>query len=169
MRFKISEQQLLIPKFAKHLKQIITNLEIDRSNIIIEISEIFVQQNSILAQKITHQLKSIGVSLSVDNLSTRYLALNSQYNFLIDNLTVTSSLVTKIDESPRIKAIIKKILGLARELNMTVTATDIETSQQLKSWQQLGCEFGTGNFFSKPVASQEIENLIIKNPWLMSN
>ena len=166
MRFKLLEQQLLIPKFAQHLKQIINNLEMDRSNIIMEIPEIFVQKNSILAQKITHQLKSLGISLSVDNLSTKYLALNSQYNFRFNNLTVASSLVTKIDKSPRIKAIIKKILGLARELNMTVTATDIETSQQLKSWQQLGCEFGTGNFFSQPVASQEIENLIINNPWL---
>ena len=169
IRFKLLEQQLLIPKFAQQLKQIITNLEINRSNIVIEISEVFVQKNSVLAQKISHQLKSLGVTLSVDNLSTRYLALNSQYNFLIDNLKLASSLVTKIDESARNEAIIKKIIGLARELNMTVTATDIETSQQLKSWQQLGCKFGGGNFFSKPVASQEIENLVINNPWLMSN
>ncbi len=167
MRFKLLEQQLLIPNLVQHLEQITAKLEIERNNIIIEIPEIFAQKNSVLTQKISHQLKNLGICLSIDNLSTRYLALNNQYDFLVNNLKVASSLVTKIDESARIEAIIKEILGLARELNMTVTATDIETAQQLKSWQQLGCEFGTGNFFSKPVASQEIENLIIKNPWLM--
>ncbi len=167
IRFKLLDPQLWRPNLIQELEQITANLEIDRTSIILEIPEAFVQENTILASQISQQLNQLGFYLSIDNLSPWYLALNSQYNFLFNNLKLASSLTTKIDESPQKKAIIKKTLGLAHELNMTVTATNIETSQQLKSWQQLGCEFGTGNFFSKPVAPQEIENLIINNPWLM--
>ncbi len=167
IRLKLLETELLQPDLIQYLKNITNNLEIDRKNIILEISEAFVQKNTLLAVKIIPQLKKLGFYLSIDNLSSRYLTLNNQYQLNIDNLKIANCLTNKIDTSTSQRTIITQIIGLAHHLNMTVIATDIETSEQLKSWQELGCELGTGNFFSQPVSSQEIENLMLNFSWLM--
>jgi EAL domain-containing protein (putative c-di-GMP-specific phosphodiesterase class I) len=50
----------------------------------------------------------------------------------------------------------------SHQLNLGVVAEGIETQQQLAWLQQLGCEFGQGYLFSKPLAPDEIERIFLQ-------
>ncbi len=158
--FKLSEEQLLFPNLLQHIAQISANLAIDSNSIILEIPESCILKYPDLAHKIIRQINKIGFSLSLDNLSTEYLVLNSQRNFPIEILKIDSCLAA---EKSSQKRIIEKLSGLANEMNMMILVSEIEDPSILQSCQQLRLQFGMGSIISPPVPSQQISNLIQKN------
>jgi EAL domain-containing protein (putative c-di-GMP-specific phosphodiesterase class I) len=60
-------------------------------------------------------------------------------------------------------AIIRSIISVSNNLDFTVTAEGIETSNQASVLKYLGCNTLQGYFFSKPVGSQEILSLANKH------
>ena len=168
IRFKLLEQQLLVPNFIKQISKITGSVEIDRKNIILEIPETFFQKDLNLAQEISQKLSLLGFNLSINDLSIKSLILNSQDIFSFNNLNIDNLLLNKIDKPRLRKEIIEQIFNLAHNLNMTVTVNNIATSQQLKLWKRLGCDFANGSFFSEPVKSQEIANLIQNNSKILN-
>ncbi len=59
--------------------------------------------------------------------------------------------------------IVDTIITLAKHLNMEVVAEGIETKEQLEILNNLGCEFGQGYFFSKPLPYNLVENIFKSN------
>jgi EAL domain-containing protein (putative c-di-GMP-specific phosphodiesterase class I) len=56
--------------------------------------------------------------------------------------------------------IVRTIIGLAQNLGMDVVAEGVETPDQIEMLKALGCEYGQGYFFSKPLDMQLSEQFI---------
>ena len=127
--------------------------------------ELEVTESALLARDITtrtalHDLHDFGVRLSLDDFGTGYASLQSLRSFPFDRIKIDMSFVRDIDMDADSTAIIRAVIGLARDLGMKTTAEGIETKSQLDWLVQHGCDEGQGYYFSKPMAGAQLQALL---------
>jgi EAL domain-containing protein (putative c-di-GMP-specific phosphodiesterase class I) len=106
------------------------------------------------------KLRSLGIKLSIDDFGTGYSSLSYLHRFPIDTLKVDRSFIVNMSEDSENVEIVRTIVSLAQNLGMNVIAEGVETAEQLAALRKLGCEYGQGYLFSKPVDAKASENLI---------
>ena len=82
--------------------------------------------------------------------------------FPIDKLKVDQLFVSSIDVDPHARDMVSGIIALAKKLGLVVVAEGVETESQLEFLRAEGCELAQGYYFSKPVSSQTLTNVLVK-------
>ncbi|MCW5959553.1 MAG: EAL domain-containing protein [Pyrinomonadaceae bacterium] len=126
----------------------------------LEITESAVMENAEMVTSMLKQLKALGIQLSIDDFGTGYSSLSYLHRFPIDTLKVDRSFVSTMENGTENGEIVRTIVGLAKTLGMNVIAEGIETIHQIHQLRILGCEYGQGYLFSRPVPSEEALKLI---------
>jgi EAL domain-containing protein (putative c-di-GMP-specific phosphodiesterase class I) len=80
--------------------------------------------------------------------------------FPLDTLKIDRSFVTQMADDEENAEIVRTIIGLAQNLGMDVVAEGVETPAQVLTLKALGCEYGQGYFYSKPLDYQRAEQFI---------
>ena len=101
-------------------------------------------------------LKDLGVRMSVDDFGTGYSSLLYLRSYPIDALKIDRSFVGGMDESDADAAIVEGVIRLAHALGLEAVAEGVETPEQRARLQALGCEFGQGYLWAKPMAPQAL-------------
>jgi diguanylate cyclase (GGDEF)-like protein/PAS domain S-box-containing protein len=109
---------------------------------------------------ILHQLRQLGVSISMDDFGTGYSSLSYLRSFPFDKIKIDRSFVKDIAERPDCVAIVRAISGLGRSLNITTTAEGVETIDQLDWLRSEGCNEVQGFLFSAAKPAAEIGALL---------
>jgi len=130
----------------------------------LEITESAVMADVNSTQVMLQQLKELNVKLSIDDFGTGYSSLEYLTQFPTDTLKVDQSFVRCMDTGEENKVVVDTIIALAHNLKMDVVAEGIETKAQLEQLRSLGCEYGQGYLFSKPVNTEMTEILLVDNP-----
>jgi EAL domain-containing protein (putative c-di-GMP-specific phosphodiesterase class I) len=99
------------------------------------------------------QLKAIGVRLAIDDFGTGYSSLSYLTRFPIDTLKLDQSFLNDIVVDSDRAIIVDAVVGLGRNLKKKVVAEGVETPEQLRFIQDLGCDEGQGYYFSPPVSA----------------
>ena len=111
---------------------------------------------------ILHQLRELGVSISMDDFGTGYSSLSYLRSFPFDKIKIDRSFVKDITERPDCVAIVRAISGLGRSLNITTTAEGVETTDQLDWLRNEGCNEVQGFLFSAAKPAAEVGGLLFK-------
>jgi diguanylate cyclase (GGDEF)-like protein/PAS domain S-box-containing protein len=111
---------------------------------------------------ILHQLRGLGISISMDDFGTGYSSLSYLRSFPFDKIKIDRSFVKDIAERPDCLAIVRAISGLGRSLNITTTAEGVETIDQLDWLRAEGCNEVQGFLFSAARPAAEVEALLSK-------
>ncbi len=109
---------------------------------------------------ILHQLRGLGVSISMDDFGTGYSSLSYLRSFPFDKIKIDRSFVKDLAERPDCVAIVRAISGLGRSLNITTTAEGVETVDQLDWLRNEGCNEVQGFLFSPAKPAGEIAALL---------
>jgi EAL domain-containing protein (putative c-di-GMP-specific phosphodiesterase class I) len=94
-----------------------------------------------------------GIGVSIDDFGTGYSSLAYLHNFDASTLKIDRSFVLAMSESDQGFEIVRTIIMLARTLDMSVVAEGIETLAQYEALRALGCEYGQGYYFAKPLSA----------------
>ncbi|MCM0084451.1 EAL domain-containing protein [Geomonas sp. Red32] len=105
-------------------------------------------------------LREKGIRISIDDFGTRYSSLNYLRRFPINTIKIDRSFVHDISEDKTSSPIIHAIIGIARGFGLNLVAEGVETSYQMRTLYQLGCDEMQGYFFSKPLPAAEIEKFL---------
>jgi diguanylate cyclase (GGDEF)-like protein len=159
----VSARQLQLKDFYVNVKEIFELNGISPSSIQMEVTESSLLHNAALAISTLDQLRSIGVSIAIDDYGTGYSALNYLKILPVDILKLDRSFINNITERREDYAIIKSTIYLASELGLKVVAEGIENSAQIEMLKSVQCELGQGFWFSKPVPEASIDELLEKN------
>ncbi|QWG20920.1 EAL domain-containing protein [Bradyrhizobium sediminis] len=109
---------------------------------------------------ILHQLRELGVSISMDDFGTGYSSLSYLRSFPFDKIKIDRSFVKDLAERSDCVAIVRAISGLGRSLNITTTAEGVETVDQLDWLRAEGCNEVQGFLFSAARPAAEVEALL---------
>ena len=82
------------------------------------------------------------------------------HEFPIDVLKIDRSFIANIEETLELEALLQAVVTLADNLGLPVIAEGIENVEQLTLVRDLGCEFGQGFLFAKPMFAADVEQLL---------
>jgi len=105
--------------------------------------------------KTLQRLKSLGVSIALDDFGVGYSSLSYLTAFPFDKVKIDKCFIDRIGR-PETLAVLGSIVQLARTLNLSIVAEGVETYEQVEKIRSLGIALGQGYFFSKPVPSGEL-------------
>ncbi|WRH68641.1 MAG: EAL domain-containing protein [Planktothrix sp. GU0601_MAG3] len=159
----LSEIQLRHPSLIQEVKRVLDSLELPPFSLKLEITESSLMENINHATGLLEQLKALKIRLLIDDFGTGYSSLSYLQKLPVDTLKIDRSFVQNIEIENKDFEIAKTIVNLAHSLGLKVVAEGLETSQQVKIFQQLGCDFGQGYLFSPPLNPTEVINFINQN------
>lgn len=109
-----------------------------------------------------HALKSLGVSISIDDFGTGFSSLSYLKRFPVDTLKIDQSFMKEIPKETRDAAIVTTISEMAHNLDMQVLAEGVENKEQLAFLRTQGCDVVQGYLFSKPVSAEKIARMLAR-------
>jgi diguanylate cyclase (GGDEF)-like protein/PAS domain S-box-containing protein len=156
---------LSVKQFSQHnliekVSAILRETKLSPASLKLEITESAVMENVETATRMLTELRELGVQLAMDDFGTGYSSLSNLHKFPINTLKIDRSFITHMVENSENAEIVRTISGLAQNLGMDVVAEGVETREQLEILRGLGCQFGQGYFFSKPVDNEGAEDFI---------
>jgi len=151
------------PALVEQIKTVISETGIDAASLKLELTESAVMDNAETAILMLKQIKETGVRISIDDFGTGYSSLSYLHRFPIDLLKVDRSFVSAMEENTENGEIVRTVIALAKALNLKVVAEGIESIHQFHQLRILGCEYGQGYLFSKPLPVADIERLLHDN------
>lgn len=120
------------------------------SRVVLEVTErVALEEVADIRARAT-ELRGLGYRIAVDDLGAGYAGLTSFANLEPEIVKLDMSLVRGIDKSPVRSRIVEGIASLCRSLDMRVVAEGIETRDELRCVQALGCDYLQGYLFGKP-------------------
>ncbi len=135
----------------------------------LEITETTIMDRPDKAASQLGKLKKLGLKLSIDDFGTGYSSMSYLKRFPLDQLKIDLSFVRRIDSDRENREIVRAIIALAHNLGLDVVAEGIEAPKHLAILRDLGCEYGQGFLFSKPIEIEEATALAIGKkplPWI---
>ncbi|MFN6464580.1 MAG: putative bifunctional diguanylate cyclase/phosphodiesterase [Nostoc sp. DedVER02] len=160
MSINLSAQDIRQGSLVEDIDGILAQTGLEGNCITLEITESMLIKNISQTIDLLSQLKSRRIQISIDDFGTGYSSLNYLHRLPADNLKIDRSFVSQMQQGNRNYQVVSTIIALSNQLGLAVIAEGIETPQQLQWLQELGCEFGQGYLFSKPLSHQAAEGLL---------
>lgn len=156
MSVNLAARQLNSTRLMSDIVDVTNAIDVEENSTTFEITESAILSDTNNVETLLHDVHKMGFKLIIDDFGTGYSSLTYLKRFPIDGFKVDKSFVKGYDADEDDTAIVKSLIGLAKSMRLSVTSEGVETISVLKSLTELGCNFGQGFFFSKPLASEEI-------------
>ncbi len=130
--------------------------------LVLEITESLLMENAEASRRLLLPLKESGVRVVLDDFGTGYSSLAYLRLFPLDGLKIDRSFIRDIERSAEDATIVKAVIGLARELRLTVTAEGVESQAQLDLLLGHGCAYAQGYYFCRPEPAEVVTRLLEK-------
>ncbi|MFY7803497.1 MAG: EAL domain-containing protein, partial [Limnoraphis robusta] len=160
MSVNLSGRQIQEHDFVENIHKVITQTHINPQTLKLEITESMLMENPDIVKAKLIKVQAQNIRLSLDDFGTGYSSLSYLHNFPINTLKIDRSFILGMNLDPENTAIVQAIITLAHTLGMDVIAEGVETAEHLEPLQALGCEYGQGYLFSKPISAVEAEQLL---------
>lgn len=150
--------------FINRLCAIVDKYEIDRNQIIVEITEsAFVEQTEKIEDMIK-QIRSRGFRVAIDDFGNGLSSLSFVKDIPVDILKIDKSLLSRNCEDEAERILLESIFTFAHRLKMTTVAEGVETREQLGFLRTCDCKMIQGFLFAKPMPAEEFKDLCANNP-----
>ncbi|MFN7993010.1 MAG: EAL domain-containing protein [Bryobacteraceae bacterium] len=156
----VSVRQFRDPDLVQRIGRILQETGLNPASLQLEITESVLMDDIDGVADSLRQLKSFGVGLKIDDFGTGYASLKSLNRLPFDVLKIDRSFVLNMCDDEGFGDTIKTILVLAENLGMEVVAEGIEKKEQLLRLRSLHCDYGQGFYFSPPVPSKKLDQLL---------
>ncbi|MGZ8270531.1 MAG: bifunctional diguanylate cyclase/phosphodiesterase [Methylophilus sp.] len=165
--FQISVNKSPVQIHEKHEKADAWHLQIKEEklagrSIVAEITEGILLENNVFINEKLLEFRDAGIQVALDDFGTGYSSLSYLQKFDIDYIKIDQSFVRELETSQQSVALCEAIIVMAHKLGMQVVAEGIETEGQRQQLIDIGCDFGQGFLFSKPVTAEAFEALLTK-------
>jgi diguanylate cyclase (GGDEF)-like protein/PAS domain S-box-containing protein len=155
LNVNLSSRQFIRSDLVPFVMEVLQSTGVAAQQLSLEVTESVLMHDDDRVNLSVQQLRALGVSIYVDDFGTGYSSLSYLQRFLVDSLKIDASFVSDVTTSVKSSELIKTILAMARTLGLKVVAEGIETKAQLEHLKTLGCAFGQGYMFSKPLTEPE--------------
>ena len=156
----LSARQFSREGLADHVEALLLQCGLSSRQLGLEMTESSLIPDTHTAVGVLGSLRKLGVSLLMDDFGTGYSSLNHLHTFPFDVLKIDRSFVGRMTDGDQALQIVRTIIELARVLDMDVVAEGIETHDQYRLLRQMGCRYGQGFLFARPMTAEAVTRLL---------
>jgi diguanylate cyclase (GGDEF)-like protein len=160
MGINLSMRQFTGAGLAGHVEAVLERSGVDACTLKLEVTESVVMGDADDAIAALHELKALGVQLQVDDFGTGYSSLSYLHKFPLDVLKIDRSFIEAMAEGEKHVAIVRAIIALAAALGLETTGEGVDDPAQAELLRQMGCTYGQGYLWGRPMVPEEAEKLI---------
>jgi diguanylate cyclase (GGDEF)-like protein len=153
----VSAREIQQPGFVGAVEEALAWAGLEPTRLILEITETAVIKASSPTVATLEALQTLGVRVVIDDFGTGYFSLSHLRQFPVDALKIASEFVQVTEGDSRSAALADAIVALGDSLKIATVAEGIETKEQAERMRSLGCTYGQGYFFAKPLTAAEVE------------
>lgn len=157
----LSGRQLQEPGIVDDVRQALADSGLSAGQLVLEITESMLMQNTEISMARLTALKALGISLAIDDFGTGYSSLSYLQRYPIDILKIDKAFVDVLDKGGEGPVLASAIVALGETLRMNTVAEGIETEAQRGHLLTLGCEFGQGYLFAPPLDAEDFWHLLL--------
>jgi EAL domain-containing protein (putative c-di-GMP-specific phosphodiesterase class I) len=152
----LSPSQLTGERFVEDVKSIITRYKMPPTELKLELTETVIINNPEIALQLLLQLTELGSTLAIDDFGTGHSSLETLDRYPIGTLKVDRYFTSSMLASAQSREIVNSSIQLAHTLGMDVVAEGIEIEAVRTKLLELGCNYGQGWLFGRPVELKDI-------------
>ena len=162
--FNLSARDLASRESIVNIIAILQASGIAPGRIDFEVTETALMQDVSQAREALDELKAFGVGIALDDFGTGYSSLGYIRQFPIDRIKIDRSFIRDVEADPSCRAILKSVVDLCKNLQISCVVEGVETSPQWEALKELGCTRFQGYFFGKPMPAHEAARYIDARP-----
>jgi diguanylate cyclase (GGDEF)-like protein/PAS domain S-box-containing protein len=148
----LSVRDLWNPKLIEDIEQALTTNGLEGDVLTLEVTESMLVEDLETTIQLLTWFRQRGIHISIDDFGTGYSSFSYLHRLPVETLKIDRSFVNRIQESDRNLRIVETIINLGQHLNLKIVAEGIETKTQCTILSDLGCEYGQGFWFSRPLS-----------------
>lgn len=156
----ISPKQFAVEATHHYLKRIISEADIDKSRVVLEVTEDVLMNDHDDLLEILGDFRRDGIELSLDDFGTGFSSLSYLQQYPLGELKIDRSFITSLGAKPESQTIVKAIISMAKGLRLKVVAEGVETEQHRDILLGLGCDIFQGFYYAKPLTVDNLERFI---------
>ena len=161
LSINVSSKQFADDKIIERIGSILDEAEFPANRLKLEITETVFLEDHDQALEMLRRLREAGIETDIDDFGTGYSNLAYLVRLPISTLKIDKSFVMLMAESPANREVIRTIISLAGNLGFKVVAEGIESEHQREVLTNLGCDYGQGYLFSRPLGPDLLEDFLI--------
>jgi EAL domain-containing protein (putative c-di-GMP-specific phosphodiesterase class I) len=123
--------------------------------LVFEITEGVLMSNVTVAQSWIESLRAAGIRIYLDDFGTGYSSLSYLKRFPLDTVKIDKSFIRDLHNDKSDRALVDAIITMAGSLGLRVVAEGVEDQQQLVLLREMGCGYGQGYYFARPVTAAD--------------
>jgi diguanylate cyclase (GGDEF)-like protein/PAS domain S-box-containing protein len=159
----VSARQLFRQEFFDDVVSVLRKEKPARLSLKLELTESVIMQNPDSTARALARLKEAGAGLALDDFGTGFSSLAYLQRFPFDTVKIDRSFVTDMAHNEETPVILRSIVRLAHDLDMSVVAEGVETQSEATRLKSLNCEFAQGYLFGAPMDATAAYNFIALN------
>jgi diguanylate cyclase (GGDEF)-like protein/PAS domain S-box-containing protein len=133
---------------------------VDPGALTIEVTESTAMADRDTGFRALRDLSGEGVHVAIDDFGTGYSSLDQLRRMPVDMVKVDRSFVGGMSTDTTDRELVAAVIGMGRALNLDVVAEGIETEEQAAALREMGCGYGQGYLFAKPLPPEELDDVL---------
>ena len=158
----VSPRQLTDPYFAERVAEILGSIRLSPPLLTLEITETALVHDDVATLRNLEALAQLGVRIALDDFGTGYSSLSHLRRLPISSIKVDRSFIDGLNDDGDDTAIVTGVIGMARGLSLETVAEGVETDAQVTALERLGCDYGQGYRFARPLDVPGITALVAR-------
>jgi diguanylate cyclase (GGDEF)-like protein len=155
----VSAREIQQPDFIESVQTTLATAGFDPRRLRLEITETALLRATPATIATLESLRSLGVHVVIDDFGTGYFSLSHLRQFPVDTLKIASEFVQTPGHDAKSAALAGAIVAMSESLRITTVAEGIEDAEQAARMRQLGCTYGQGYYFARPMAGDAIASV----------
>jgi diguanylate cyclase (GGDEF)-like protein len=153
----LSAVQIVDTQILKEIDRCTELHGLEPSALKIELTETATMHNLKLSRAVVDALGSRGIEVYLDDFGTGYSSLSTLHKLPFAAIKVDKSFISNIETDVECETTIRAIVMIAENRKIKLIAEGIETFEQVEILRNLGCEFGQGYFFARPLPAHALD------------
>jgi diguanylate cyclase (GGDEF)-like protein len=156
----VSMRQLRDERFVAEVRNALERSGMDARALDIEVTESTLANNPREANELLDTLRRMGVRISIDDFGTGYSSMSVLGELPADALKIDRSFVIECASQRTARSVVEAIVSIAHVLGKVTVAEGVETTGQMRTLRQLGCDFAQGYLFARPVLAENLPAVV---------
>ena len=160
MSVNFSSHDFAEPDFVSNVTTTARKAGLKPEQVMLEITERLLIMQPDTAKDTLAACRKEGIGIAIDDFGTGYSSLSYLYYFPITTLKIDQSFIRAMYREDRSLELVKSVVGLAMNLNLTCIAEGVEHNEEAKLLRDMGCNSAQGYYFARPMPEEDAISLL---------